>query len=73
MCKFTRTANAGGLLELDGRSILLDGICDGAGPYLPTPPGMLDALLERKPDLMVVTHAHPDHLRSEERRVGKEC
>ncbi len=62
MCKFTRTANAGGLLELDGRSILLDGICDGAGPYLPTPPGMLDALLECKPDLMVVTHAHPDHL-----------
>lgn len=62
MCKFTRTANAGGLLELDGRTILLDGVCGGAGPYLPTPPALLDALTARRPDLAAFTHAHPDHL-----------
>lgn len=62
MCKFTRTANAGGLLELDGVSILLDGICGGAGPYLPTPPDMLDRLIQRTVDLAAFTHAHPDHL-----------
>lgn len=59
---WTRTANAGGLLELDGAAILLDGICGGAGPYLPTPPEMLDGLLERRADLLAFTHAHPDHL-----------
>lgn len=62
MCKFTRTASAGGLLELDGSTILLDAVCGGVGPYLPTPPGLLDALLERGADLMAFTHAHPDHL-----------
>lgn len=61
MCKFTRTANAGGLLELDGVSILLDGICGAAGPYLPTPPDMLDRLIRRPVRLAAFTHAHPDH------------
>lgn len=61
MCKFTRTANAGGLLELDGVSVLLDGICGGAGPYLPTPPDILDKLIRRPVRLAAFTHAHPDH------------
>lgn len=62
MCKFTRTANAGGLLELDGRRILLDGVCGAVGPYLPTPPAALDQLIGQAADLAAFTHAHPDHL-----------
>ena len=61
MCKFTRTANAGGLLELDGRLILLDGVCGAEGPYLPTPPAVLNTLIQRPVSLAAVTHAHPDH------------
>lgn len=59
---WTRTANAGGLMEMDGRLILLDGVCGGAGPYLPTPPALLEMLMERPVDLAAFTHAHPDHL-----------
>lgn len=62
MCRFTRTASAGGLLELDGTTILLDAICGGVGPYLPTPPELLDLILERGAELLAFTHAHPDHL-----------
>lgn len=62
MCKFTRTASAGGLLELDGTAILLDAVCGGVGPYLPTPPGLLEELTARRIDLAAFTHAHPDHL-----------
>ena len=62
MCKFTRTANAGGLLELDGTVILLDAVCGGVGPYLPTPPALLEELTARRVDLAAFTHAHPDHL-----------
>lgn len=62
MCKFTRTASAGGLLELAGSAVLLDAICGGVGPYLPTPPGLLDFILEHRPELLAFTHAHPDHL-----------
>ena len=43
--RFTRTANAGGLLELDGMAVLLDGICGGVGPYLPTSPALLEELV----------------------------
>lgn len=60
--RFTRTANAGGLLELDGIAVLLDGICGGVGPYLPTPPALLEELAGRRVDLAAFTHAHPDHL-----------
>lgn len=67
---FWRTASAGGLLELDGTTILLDAICGGVGPYLPTPPGLLNALLERGAELLAFTHAHPDHLDSS---AAEEC
>lgn len=63
--RWTRTANAGGLLELDGVSILLDGICGGAGSYLPTPPWALDWLKTRSIDLMAFTHSHRDHFSAE--------
>lgn len=59
---FWRTASAGGVLELDGSTILLDAICGGVGPYLPTPPELLDLILERRAELLAFTHAHPDHL-----------
>ena len=31
--RWTRTANAGGLLEADGRRVLLDGVCQGLGTH----------------------------------------
>lgn len=63
--RFTRTANAGGLLELDGIAVLLDGVCSGVGPYLSTPPALLEELAGRRVDLAAFTHAHPDHLDSD--------
>ncbi|MBD5149031.1 MAG: MBL fold metallo-hydrolase [Oscillibacter sp.] len=67
--RWTRTANAGGLLELDGVSVLLDGICGGVGPYLPTPPRVLDRLMARSIDLMAFTHSHQDHFSGEDVRL----
>ena len=48
--RWTRTANAGGLLEADGRRVLLDGVCQGLDGYEGTPP-----------DLIAFTHSHRDH------------
>ena len=60
-CTFTRTANAGGLLTLDGVRILLDGVSREVGDYLPTPESVEAELLETGLDLMAFTHAHADH------------
>lgn len=60
--RWTRTANAGGLLETDdGRRILLDGVCQALNGYEGTPPTLLERLLETKLDLIAFTHSHPDH------------
>ncbi len=59
--RFTRTANAGGVLELDGVSILLDGVSEQNGDYLPTPPALRDSLAGKSFDLIAFTHSHPDH------------
>lgn len=59
--KIKRTANAGVLLQLDGRSILLDGVCGKAAPYLETPSEIRAMLLRKKPDALVYTHSHTDH------------
>ncbi len=56
-----RTANAGVLLKLDGVSILLDGLCEGVEGYLPTPPHIVQQLLDNPPDLLAFTHSHADH------------
>ena len=56
-----RTANAGVLLEMDGKRILLDGVCQGVGPYLPTPQSIYTMLQQQPPDALVYTHNHPDH------------
>lgn len=58
-CK--RTANAGVLLELDGVSILLDGVCAEVKPYQPTSEDMRQALLDHPPDCVAFTHGHLDH------------
>ena len=44
MIEYTRTANAGGLLEMDGVRILLDGVSQAVGDYLATPPDILDQI-----------------------------
>ncbi len=59
--KIRRTANAGVLLELDGVSILMDGVCQEVKPYLATPPEEREKLSACWPDVLVFTHAHKDH------------
>lgn len=56
-----RTANAGGLLKLDGVSILLDGVCREVKPYLATPNEERERLLRSCPDILVFSHTHEDH------------
>lgn len=60
-----RTANAGVLLEMDGVSILLDGVCRQEGPYLETPEPILQKLRDNPPDAVAFTHAHADHYRKD--------
>ena len=59
--KLTRTANAGVLMEMDGVSILLDGVCEQLYPYLGTPASIRSQLVENMPDVVAFTHKHPDH------------
>ena len=69
---FTRTANAGGLLTLDGIRILLDGVSGAVGDYLPTPGPVEAELLETELDLIAFTHAHADHFSPDfVRRYGR--
>lgn len=56
-----RTANAGVLLRLDGKNILLDGVSQEEAPYLATPPELRQELLGEKLDALVFTHSHIDH------------
>lgn len=56
-----RTANAGVLLRLDGKRILMDGVCREIKPYLATPPHVREALLTDPPDALLFTHTHADH------------
>ena len=56
-----RTANAGILLKLDGKTILLDGVCREVKPYPATPPKLREQLVENCPDLVAFTHIHKDH------------
>ena len=56
-----RTANAGVLLNLDGVSILLDGVCREVKPYPATPPGERNRLITCYPDVVAFTHGHKDH------------
>ena len=59
--KIRRTANAGVLLELDGLSILLDGVYREVGPYPATPEEEYRCLLQSCPDILGFTHTHLDH------------
>ncbi len=59
--KIKRTANAGVLLELDGVSILLDGICGEVPPYIATPEEIRKELYSALPDIVAFTHTHTDH------------
>ena len=56
-----RTANAGVLLQMDGISLLLDGVRQEVTPYLATPRQERQALLETPPDAVLFTHKHADH------------
>lgn len=56
-----RTANAGVLINTDGVSILLDGVCGRVEPYLKTPDDIRQDLTENFPDIVAFTHKHDDH------------
>ena len=56
-----RTANAGILLKLDGKTILLDGVCREVKPYPATPPEIREKLMQNFPDAVAFTHNHKDH------------
>ena len=56
-----RTANSGVLLNLDGISFLLDGICKDFPPYDGTPEKIREELTLSFPDVLLFTHSHPDH------------
>ena len=68
----TRTANAGVLIEMDGKRILLDGICEPLPPYLGTPPVLREALTREMPDVLAFTHEHPDHYDLNYTKIYKE-
>ena len=59
--ELVRTANAGILLKLDGKTILLDGVCREVKPYPATPPETRAKLMESYPDIVAFTHNHKDH------------
>ncbi len=59
--KIKRTANAGVLIELDGTTVLLDGVCDELSPYLGTPDDIRHELGTDFPDVVAFTHRHKDH------------
>ncbi len=46
---------------MDGVSILLDGLCDRVGEYLPTTEDLAEQLLSNPPDILAFTHYHADH------------
>ena len=56
-----RTANAGVLLKMDGKSVLIDGVCGSFPPYLETPQSIKEELCKNPPDALLITHTHPDH------------
>jgi L-ascorbate metabolism protein UlaG (beta-lactamase superfamily) len=61
MLTLTCTANAGVLLTLDGKRILLDGVCREVAPYVATPQRIRAELSHNFPDIVAVTHRHDDH------------
>lgn len=61
MLTLTRTANAGVLLCMDGKRMLLDGVCREVLPYPATPSHVRTGLCREYPDIVAVTHRHDDH------------
>ena len=59
--KLWRTANAGVKLELDGISVLLDGVCREHSPYLGTSAPIREQLYAAPADITAFTHGHLDH------------
>ena len=59
--KIRRTANAGVLIEMDGLSVLIDGVCGKIAPYEETPFSIREELSENFPDIVAFTHNHGDH------------
>lgn len=59
--RIERTACAGALLTLDGKRILMDGVCREVKPYPATPPSIRTKLENSLPDALLLTHKHEDH------------
>lgn len=69
MLLLKRTANAGVLLELDGKRILLDGVSRETGSFLATPQHVKTQLRKTDFDLVAVTHRHQDHCDTDFERI----
>ncbi len=52
-------------MELDGVSVLLDGVCGEVHPYIKTPPYIKTRLTDHFPDIVAFTHLHDDHFDSD--------
>ena len=59
--KIRRTANAGVLINTDGVSILLDGVCKRVECYAETPEIIKRERIDSFPDVVAFTHMHADH------------
>lgn len=57
---------------MDGKRILLDGVCAPYPPYLGTPAVLWESLERDMPDVLAFTHEHPDHYDSSYVRLYKE-
>ena len=58
----TRTANAGALINLDGVSMLFDGVTEYLPPYEATDMAFKDINAVKNLSVLGFTHEHPDHI-----------
>lgn len=70
--KIKRTANAGVLLQLDGKTVLLDGVCEQLPPYEATPAALREEFVQAPADILAFTHYHQDHYDAEYAALYKE-
>ncbi len=61
MASFWRTSSSGGILELDGVRILLDGASMPRNGYAITPPDIMGWIANLPISVAATTHSHPDH------------
>ncbi len=59
-------------MNLDGVSVLLDGVCKELPPYLGTPENIKTEIVQSPPDIVAFTHMHDDHYDGQFAKTYKE-